>query len=457
MMSMSDTQLSSRLAVESRASLTLLMLVAVGLAGIFFSSSVDWEVSTREQYTADPHEAEEMFGGGSNSRRASYVALALLGAVLYALPGGQRLSFGNAAAMCWLAYVVVCVGSIVWSDAPWLTAKRAAILLLALVGICGVVRRLSLRDLIDVSVGTASILVVLGLLAELSLGTFQPWQSEYRFAGTVHPNTQGSHCALIVIAAFFGAQASRWRKPLYWTLLMAALTCLLLTKSRTSIGGCCGGLAAACFLGASRTKQTLVAIGVPFLAGSVLLGALLLDANVVGNLQTAAQLGRGVDADVAQMNGRLPLWTSVSHFIAERPWLGYGYHGFWTPERIGEVSLEQEWTVPNAHSALLDVLLSVGLGGGICFVLGLFFALHRAATSCRETGRPESCFVFSLLCYALVASLFESGFAQPNSLDSFITASAMFSLILGPSRGSRATRAGCWSATSHSLATGALA
>jgi len=78
---------------------------------------------------------------------------------------------------------------------------------------------------------------------------------------------------------------------------------------------------------------------------------------------------------------------SVIEHIAQRPLLGYGYHGFWTPDRVYEMSLEQEWTVPNAHSTYLDVVLNTGLLGGA--VLG-FCLVVTFRKSSDVVWRPRS-------------------------------------------------------------------
>lgn len=417
---------------EKRAGFGLCVLVVLVLTGAFFVSDHDWMASTYDNYAATPDEAEQLISTGRNSRKIAFASIALLGSLLLVVPGRQRISLANPAIVFIGLYIVVCGCSVLWSDAAWLTTKRFAILLLSLVGLVGIMRHLSARDLIDVALGIGMILLGVSLYAERAHGTLSPFDSEYRFAGVFHPNTQGSYCALMVIAAFFGFKASRVGKPIYALILIAAALFLVLTKSRTALASCLFGLSAAWFLGTSRTKQVLTSFGAPFAACGLLLAALLVGAEVFENLDAAATLGRDIESNFGTLNGRIPLWGSMLRDVAERPILGYGYHGYWTPNRIVDVSVEQEWTVPSAHSAFLDVLLSVGLVGGFVLGLGLLLALRRAVSTCVRTHFPSHTFVLSVLFFALASSLFESGFAQPNSFDAFIAACGLFHVALQP-------------------------
>lgn len=424
---------SDQEAGEQRAGFVVHAVTILLLGGSFLASDYDWNASTYENYHAKPDEAEELVAGGRNARKIAYASIALLGAALFVIPGRQRVSFANASLLFVMAYVAVCGFSIAWSDAPWLSIKRFVSLLFALLGLAGLMRHFSARDLIDVALGIGMILLGVSVYAELTHDTFTPLAGEYRFAGVFHPNTQGSYCALMAIAAFFGIKASRRGMLIYAVLLGIAMFFLLLTKSRTALASCVFGLSVAWFLGASRTKQVLTSFGGPFAVCGLLLAALLLGAELASGFETAVQMGRGAQADFVQLNGRVPLWRSLLEHVGERPVLGYGYHGFWTPDRIVEISIEQEWTVPSAHSAFIDVLLSVGFVGAFFLGPGLLIAFWRATSACLRTKSPAHVFVLSVMFFALLTSVFESGFAQPVSFDAFIAACGLFHIALQPS------------------------
>jgi O-antigen ligase len=233
----------------------------------------------------------------------------------------------------------------------------------------------------------------------------------------------------MAIAAFFGMKTSPRGKLVYFGFLVLAGVFLVLTKSRTSFAACLCGISAAWYLVASRNKQVVVGLGLPTMVCAGLVALLLFGIELSSSASSAAQFGRGADADIMSFNGRVPLWASMFKFIGERPLLGYGYQGFWTPDRIYEVSLEQEWTVPSAHSTFVDVLLNTGLLGAMLFVLGMAVTFRRVIKRCLETTAPTDCFVFAALVYALIESIFESGFSQPNGFEPFITGVALLHVM----------------------------
>ena len=195
------------------------------------------------------------------------------------------------------------------------------------------------------------------------------------------------------------------------------------------MAACLCGISAAWYLVASRDKQTVVGFGLPAVVCAGLAVLLLLGAELTSSATAAAQFGRGAETDLITLNGRVPLWTSLVEQVAERPLLGYGYQGFWTPDRIYEVSIEQEWTVPSAHSVFLDVLLSTGLLGVAIFGMGTFVTFRRIMKRCLETTDPADGFVFAAFVYAFAGGFFESGFSQPNGFEPFITGVALLHVM----------------------------
>src|SRR3546814_5554100 len=80
--------------------------------------------------------------------------------------------------------------------------------------------------------------------------------------------------------------------------------------------------------------------------------------------QNAISLGREDpgSGDPTSLTGRVPLWSVlIEHYVSDRPLLGHGFQGFWTPRHIVEVSAYQDWAIVFAHSAYVDMLLDLGL------------------------------------------------------------------------------------------------
>ncbi|MEO8493993.1 MAG: O-antigen ligase family protein [Planctomycetota bacterium] len=419
----------SPLTGEPRASLPWLAFLILFFASVFYVNEANWLVSTYESYALSVDDAGTQVADGNRWRQLSYLTVGALGALLTIVPSRQPIHFRSLPFALLCMYVLVCLASVAWSDAAWLTTKRLATSIFGLLAIIGVARQLSIRDLINLAIGIATILLTVGVYAEVCLGTFAPWVGEYRFAGIVHPNAQGGICSVMTIAAFFGMKAANRGKSVYLCLFLLAAGFLLLTKSRTSIAACLCGASAAWFLMASGSKRTLVGLALPTAVCAGIAAMLLLGAELSNSGSNATSLGREDDQDLTSLNGRVPLWGNVVGHIAHRPLLGYGYQAFWTSDRIYEVSLEEEWTVPNAHSVFLEVLLSTGLVGGTVLGLGVLIIGCQIAARCRQTATATDGFVVALSVYAVIAAIFESGFAQPNGFEPFIVGVGLLHVI----------------------------
>lgn len=74
--------------------------------------------------------------------------------------------------------------------------------------------------------------------------------------------------------------------------------------------------------------------------------------------------------------GRTDLWTFGLQYLAETPWIGYGFESFWNTTRV--INLEQpielNWDVRgivHGHNSWLDAAIAFGIPGAVCFFLVL--------------------------------------------------------------------------------------
>jgi O-antigen ligase len=126
-----------------------------------------------------------------------------------------------------------------------------------------------------------------------------------------------------------------------------------------------------------------------------------------------AYLGRG-SGDTMTLNGRIWLWIECRGYIGDRPLLGYGFNGFWSPERMSLISQRQGWVLGDAHSVYLDVALSLGLIGLIGFVIVLITGLIRARWAFRQSQDVAYAFLYSYLVFFIFHGLLESNFVRPG-------------------------------------------
>ena len=96
------------------------------------------------------------------------------------------------------------------------------------------------------------------------------------------------------------------------------------------------------------------------------------------------------------LTGRTEIWAYVLSDIGMRPWLGWGYFGFWqlsNPAAL-EISNAVRWIVPHAHNGLLESLLEIGVLGTALFVFILIRIIVLAAR-CLHT--PERALAISTI------------------------------------------------------------
>lgn len=405
-----------------RQNMTKTAFIILVLCVAFVSSDFDWYTSTYPHFTVSAEVDEVRMIEGNTARRLAMAVIGLLGAMLLFLwPGPCAGTFRNWTLNLLGVYIAFCFASLWWSDAPLLTAKRLIILMLCIFGILGVVRHLSASDLMYMALGICLTVLVVGLIAEISLGSLRPFAGDYRFAGTLHPNGQGAACAIVSIAALCISKEAGKARGGYLILFAIAFILLLLTKSRSSLIGCSFALYATAFLMGSSGLRKFLAIGPPFIICAALLTVSLLGFDVWGEVNQAMHMGRDMEtSELGSLNGRIPLWALLFEYIMQQPLLGYGYQSFWTAERMMDISYELQWTIPNGHSLLIDILLQVGLLGAICFGLGILSGVGCLIRRCFISGTPALFFALAMAIYALVNSLLESSYTDPSTFECFI-------------------------------------
>jgi O-antigen ligase len=400
----------SRSAVSPSQSTPPWPLFAVAaLVGLtYFLTEHSLDISLVDAYTQTAEEMELAAGGGNATRRIMFLALAGMGPWLLWQRTGSNWNVNWPLALAMGTYLTVSFGSYFWAADPSLCFRRLIMFGCCVLAATGIARRFTMRELCLLTVAAVGPLVAIGLAAELSLGTFRPWSGEYRFSGSVHPNTQGMYLTVLGLAAMGLARspAERWRRA-YWALFAATIILGLLTKSRTG------------------NAATLLAIGVVFLLqtplrfkftagaacgwlGLAALWVLLVCGfNPLTDFREALLLGRAEQSDT--LSGRAFIWPLVTYYIGFRPWLGYGYESFWNPAHIDTISDELQWGLREAHNGYLEVLLSTGIVGLTCGIVAVLLALVAAGYGSVRRGDPAYSLPLGMLVFGVVSSAMESG------------------------------------------------
>lgn len=394
--------------------------LSIAVVGVcFFVTEHSFTMSLGNSIDSAAGELAEIASGGNTARRIAFIGLALMGAGCFVFPSGHRLRNDNLLGLLVCFYIAWCGATFFWSIDPSMTMRRLIVFLCCCIGALGISRQLTMGELVRLAVVVSTLFFVIGVATELALSTFRPWSSEYRFAGTVHPNTQGLNLVTLCLSSFCLACSAKKGRIALAALFCLGFAFLVLTKSRTSCGGAILGVFAIWSLRSSLRTQLLVAVGGLGTVAAVTLVNLQLVGGIGDNVTNAMLLGR--TQQNASLTGRLPLWQELGYHMRERPILGYGFDTFWTPDHIESVSAALQWGIKEAHSAYIESVLNVGLVGATTLLLGVFIATWRARQRYLATGEAGCDFFFALLIFALANGFTESGMVLPMFVP-FLTA-----------------------------------
>ena len=309
----------------------------------------------------------------------------------------------------WLSAFFVASGfwifsSLLWTDRLDLSIRRLIVTLAVLLGSWAFLSSTSIRRLAGCTAIWTGVTVAVGFVAEIYLGTFQPLVLSYRFAGTLHPNVQGFNCGMLIISSLTAARMFERRGNFFRALFCLGFVALVLTKSRTAVLTILFSLIV-CEVFISRRSVALRNFFViAFILSSL---AMIIGPAVVPTLENVFLLGRAGEGANTLLS-RTELWSECLTFAEQRMVQGYGFGAFWTAENIYRISRSVGWTVSNAHSFFVDVLLETGLIG-LFFLVGMFFlSIVRALRSIRFQGDLSNGFLFTMLVWFFLHSFLES-------------------------------------------------
>jgi len=408
---MNDVSKHQSDAFSTNPRLLWLAIVLVGV--VYFYVGHNFHVSQYERYAPwSDADGGTIEAGGNYAKGLALSLIGLLGLGLLFLRQGRPLQTVGWLPALMIFYVTWSAASVFWSDDPGLSCRRLAVLMFCVLGALGFARQFQPRDIVVMAMVISGAYLLVGVGTELALGTFRPWIPGYRFAGTVHPNTQGGHLTVFCLASFWLARSMKREQARLWTLFAVGLLFLLLTKSRTS----CAAL--------------VTAIAVPWLANStvhtrvqtfVFAGFVLCAAALLGSLFNLAIEDRatklvmlGRQEESSNLTGRLPIWAELSNYIRAKPLMGYGYESFWTSKHIEAVSDEMHWPLREAHNAYIDSLLGIGLIGTSTLLAIVILSLFQSVKAFRRTADPGFAFTLSMIVFGLFNACLESGMGGPN-------------------------------------------
>ncbi|MFD1714222.1 O-antigen ligase family protein [Amnibacterium flavum] len=327
-------------------------------------------------------------------------------------------------------FLAVCGASIIWSNYQWATSlgllaqwatTLAALLLALLLGWDQLIRALATAMLWILGLSLVFELVVSVVIRDRlaplwsGIGADAPgpmyWSENHLFEGGPIQGIVGNRNLLGFIAllalVLFAAMAARSSRRLRWQVALALpVVTILLTRSATvvglalALGALLTVVALLRRLPRHRRRQLLIAVGA--LAAIAIVLALAFPETALGLLGRTDASGRG------------EIWRTVLSLAEQRPILGWGWVSYWAPwvYPFNGLVVIQGVEYLQAHNALLDLLLQVGvvgaLAGAIAAVAAVTTAWRRALSTTGPALRSPAVVALLLLAALLGQSLTES-------------------------------------------------
>ncbi len=398
-----------------------IIFVAIMVASAIGFGSLSWKTSLdsarfESEYNFKDSNLIERRVGLNSYLIVGYGIYSILGAIAVTQWKSSELSISR----WWMLFPALfwlwCGLSLIWSVDPSLSMRRIGHLYMALAGGFGIAVLLRSEESIWAIILAMSTLLALGFVAELSLGTFRPWSSNYRHCGLGHPNETGLFAAIMVLATralMFIASARNmpgtnaiWR--ICFCFFLFGIYVILIAKSRTTLVSM---IVALLFfeLFVSKPTRTFLIFGIS-MAGVAATGLFLgvVRSSIISMIFGIATIGRSTH--VGTLTGRVPLWTEILKDIDREPMLGHGYGAYWTTKRVEDFARTLYWEPPNGHSIYIDCLVELGWIGFVLMLLFLVVLLGSSLASYFQRGNRVAMFCVSLTLMAIIHGLTEASF-----------------------------------------------
>lgn len=200
--------------------------------------------------------------------------------------------------------------------------------------------------------------------------------------------------------------------------LLGAAVLILGSSSATAFAGVWFGMAI--WLWAMQFRRVGREWTATYVVASVAAGITLLGAVFASAAWVVSLLGRDLS-----FSGRSGLWQPSLDFIAEKPWLGYGYRALFagdTPE-TAEIWREIGFKAAHSHNGPLEVTLGLGVIG-----LALFFVVYVSTlTSALRYLKTHQVGVFAFT-FLLLQMLV--GFVEPVFLRDWLAVLVICRMLL---------------------------
>jgi O-antigen ligase len=223
-------------------------------------------------------------------------------------------------------------------------------------------------------------------------------------------NTCGIEMTYLILPVFFVSIARRYG-TLYRVAYALAMSVIIIMSR--NVGAAAFGLA-----------TVLFALFLRFSAKLRAKERLLVYVSLVGGLVAAALCLiefrgplLGLLGKDATLTGRIGIWAAVIGAISKRPFLGYGFMGFWHAqqgESVNAALLTRFAGLNYAENGVLELWLGIGVVGVILYAFILARAIKHAIYCYRRAPSNEVLWYISILFLSMLNT--EGNILEPMSL-----------------------------------------
>ncbi len=328
--------------------------------------------------------------------------------------------------LLFLGFMAIVPLSFAWSAAPDKTLTGS-------IGMIGttlfglyIASRYTLKEQLKLVAWAFGIVIVLSLLFIVALPQYGIMGGVHAGAPRgvfTHKNGLGKFMVLSLMAFLLLVTSPGSKKLFPW---LGIVTSVGLIVASASAGALLNGvmLTAIVLLSSQVFKLKL-----PLFISVLLLAILLALSVTVWFSEIATPVLELFERDLT-LTGRTDIWPAVIQKIQERPWLGYGFSGFWHGIRgeSADVIRTLRWGVPDSHNGFLDLALQLGLVGSAIFLLIIWVALLKSVALVKTRFCSEYLWPIILLSYAFLVNFSESTLLSQNSFFWILLSSAVISV-----------------------------
>ena len=310
------------------------------------------------------------------------------------------------------ALVGLIVLSFIWSDFPDVSKKAGQYVFLTTLFGLYFSSRFSLEEQLRIVawallIGAAFSLVY--TLAFRGAGIEQGTHSGAWRGPLIHKNHFGRLMVLSALASLLAAFNSSKYRYLLWMGCGLSVAMLALSASGTGRGNLLLLLILLPFYSALRWSDSLA---VPFFITLISLGGSVVMWFASGWDDVMFSLGKD-----PTLSGRTFIWDAVIERLWQRPWLGYGYHGFW--DERGEsiyVFRAVHYIVYQAHNGFLNIAIELGFVGLFFFGASIVFTYIRAIKWVRSGKTSAELWPITYITFLLLYNYTETTTVEQRSL-----------------------------------------